>query len=383
MDDNDISITDEKGIMLKVSSNYGKHYGIDNSEILGKSVYELEKKKIFYPSVTNEVLREKKKVTLLQKNIFGQSMLVTGVPIFDENNKIKYVISFHSIDIANLCDFREKYEKMIEYMTAHYAEIMELKLKKMQTKEIISKSKKMNNIYKIITNIADTNANVLITGETGVGKNLFAKLIHKESNRVEKAFVEINCGTIPENLIESELFGYEKGSFTGADIKGKIGKVELANNGTLFLDEIGELPLNMQQKLLQVIQDKKIIRVGGTKYIDVDFRLVAATNKNLVELSEKGQFREDLYYRLNVVQITTPSLKEIPDDIPLLLEHFLKQYKTEYKVKQKKLSNTAIKLMQQYSWPGNIRELENLIKGLITLVPGSVIDEEHLPEYIK
>lgn len=382
MDDNDISITDEKGIMLKVSSNYGKHYGIDNSEILGKSVYELEKKKIFYPSVTNEVLREKKKVTLLQKNIFGQSMLVTGVPIFDENNKIKYVISFHSIDIANLCDFREKYEKMIEYMTAHYAEIMELKLKKMQTKEIISKSKKMNNIYKIITNIADTNANVLITGETGVGKNLFAKLIHKESNRVEKAFVEINCGTIPENLIESELFGYEKGSFTGADIKGKIGKVELANNGTLFLDEIGELPLNMQQKLLQVIQDKKIIRVGGTKYIDVDFRLVAATNKNLVELSEKGQFREDLYYRLNVVPIHIPPLRERMEDVLLLINHFLAENNKKYN-KFKVLTEDTTNALLSYYWPGNVRELENIMERLVLTTIEDKIDINNLPENIN
>jgi len=249
------------------------------------------------------------------------------------------------------------------------------------TKDIIGSSEKIQNIIRVAELVSNSTVSILINGDSGTGKELVARAIHYSGIRADKPFVAVNCAAIPENLVESELFGIEKGVAT--DVSQRIGKFEVANRGTIFLDEIGDLSLASQAKVLRVLQSNTVQRVGSSKSSKLDIRVISATNKNLKEEISNGNFREDLFYRLNVVQITTPSLKEIPEDIPLLLNYFLKQYSAEYKVKQKQLSNTAIKLMQQYSWPGNIRELENLIKRLITLVPNKIIDEEHLPDYIR
>ncbi|MCG8482507.1 MAG: sigma 54-interacting transcriptional regulator, partial [Clostridia bacterium] len=330
--ENDVTITDGKGIILKVSDSYEKHYDITKNEVIGKSIYELERRGVFSPSVTAIVLKEKRKATVMQKNKLGKNILTTGVPIFDEKiNEIKYIVSFNSIDIADLTSIQDKYEKLKQLMHQYYSEINELKLKEIEISGIIAKSASMESIFKMIINIADVDANVLITGETGVGKNLIGKLLHKKSNRSEGRFVEINCGAIPENLLESELFGYERGAFTGADKQGKSGKIYLAHKGTLFLDEIGELSFNMQKKLLQVIQEKKIMKVGGSEYINVDFRLIAATNKDLKKLVDKGEFREDLYYRLNVLPIHIPPLRERKEDILPLIMYFLGKSNKKYK----------------------------------------------------
>ncbi|MBR0600273.1 sigma-54 interaction domain-containing protein [Sinanaerobacter chloroacetimidivorans] len=380
--ENDITITDGKGIVLKVSDSYEGHFDVQKENIIGKSIYELEKTGVFSPSVTALVLKEKKKVTINQRNRHGEMIMVTGVPIVDDDNNIQYVVSFNSIDIAEISSFREKYEKLNKFLEQYFSEIKELRLKEIGLLGIISKSSSMENIFQTIINIADVNVNVLIMGETGVGKNLIAKLIHNKSSRCNCKFIELNCGAIPDNLIESELFGYEKGSFTGADNRGKTGLIELADKGTLFLDEIGELPLNLQKKLLQVIQEKKIMKVGATKYVDVDFRLITATNKDLKRLVEKREFREDLYYRLNVVPIEIPPLRERTDDILPLIIHFTDEFNIKYK-KNKKITQRTIDTLINYPWPGNVRELENLIERIVLTTIGDEIDIFNLPEQVR
>ena len=377
--ENDVTLTDGKGIVIRISDSYEKHYGVTKEDIIGKSIFSLESAGIFRPSVTAVVLEKKRKATILQKNKLGESILTTGVPIFGDNGEIQYVISFNSIDIANMTTLQEKYIKLTELMREYNAELNQLQMKEINNKQLIAKSRHMAGVVELISQIADTNANVLITGETGVGKSMIAKIIHQKSGRVDGPFIEINCGTIPENLIESELFGYEKGSFTGASNKGKVGKIELAKGGTLFLDEIGDLPLNMQIKLLEVIQEKSITRIGGLERIDVDFRLIAATNLNLKKNIKANLFREDLYYRLNVIPIQILPLRERTEDIAPLVLSFLDQFNNKYD-RNISLSPGALEVLEGQSWPGNIRQVENLVERLVIMAKHDRIDPEDLPD---
>ena len=244
---------------------------------------------------------------------------------------------------------------------------------------LIGKSKKMQEVYDLIEKVAASRVNVLVAGESGTGKELVAKAIHYNSERKDKPFIAVNCGAIPENLIESELFGHEKGSFTGA-IQQKSGLFEVANGGTLFLDEIGELPQSMQVKLLRVLQEREFRRVGGTKNIQVDVRLVAASNKNLEDEVEKGVFREDLFYRLNVIRIILPALRERRDDIPLLIEHF---YRNITGRERADITEGALRRMLDYHWPGNVRELENVVERCLVLGQSSQIEESCLPPQLQ
>ncbi|KAA0258124.1 sigma-54-dependent Fis family transcriptional regulator [Deferribacter autotrophicus] len=243
-----------------------------------------------------------------------------------------------------------------------------------------SKSKRMLEIYKLIGKVSTSNINILITGETGTGKEVIARLIHKKSIRANKPFVAINMAAIPQELIESELFGHVRGAFTGAN-SDKAGKFEEANYGTIFLDEISEMDLNLQVKLLRVLQEREITRLGSNKPIKLDVRVIAATNKNLEELIEKGKFREDLYYRLNVINIELPPLRERKEDIPILVSYFLQKYRY-IKNRQLSISNRALEKLISYHWPGNIRELENVIQHMIVQAGGDVIDISDMPEKI-
>jgi two-component system, NtrC family, nitrogen regulation response regulator NtrX len=250
--------------------------------------------------------------------------------------------------------------------------------KSLETEEVIlGNSKAINGILEIIDRVAPIETRVLITGENGTGKELVAKAIHKKSTRNDKAFIEVNCAAIPNELIESELFGHEKGSFTGA-IQQRIGKFELANKGTIFLDEIGDMSLQAQAKVLRAIEDNKIERVGGAKKIEIDVRIIAATNKNLKEEIEKGNFREDLFHRLNVIPIQIPPLRERIDDIPILVEHFTKEILTKHKKPIVKFGEDAIKYFQGLPWSGNIRELRNTIERIIILIDNKVITKKDI-----
>jgi Nif-specific regulatory protein len=240
-------------------------------------------------------------------------------------------------------------------------------------------SEKINRLLEMVRKVAQTDSTVLILGESGTGKSLIAKKIHLLSDRREKPFITINCAAIPENLLEAELFGYERGAFTGATTR-KKGKFELAEGGTVFLDEIGDMPLSLQAKLLRVIQDREVERLGGEKTIKVDVRIIAATNKDLQTLVRDGKFREDLYYRLNVVPIYIPPLRERKEDIPLLAEHFLEKFNRKYS-KSVRFSPEAIKTLMEYPWHGNVRELENIVERLVIMNEG-VIRDRDLPSHI-
>ena len=247
---------------------------------------------------------------------------------------------------------------------------------------LIGTSQKMLEVYAIIKRVSDTKTNILITGESGTGKELVARAIHYEGNRKDKPFVPINCGAIPENLLESELFGHQKGAFTGA-VANKSGLFEMANEGTIFLDEITEIPVQLQVKLLRVIQERNFRRVGSVEDISVDVRIIAASNKEIGKEVKEGRFREDLFYRLNVIPIHLPSLCERQEDIPLLSQHFLEKYCKELGKDIKKISGEAMEFLARYPYPGNIRELENIIERAVALEPTDIILPESLPEYIR
>jgi DNA-binding NtrC family response regulator len=247
---------------------------------------------------------------------------------------------------------------------------------------MIGKSSELNKVYTLISKVAPSKSTVLITGESGVGKEVAAKTIHDLSPRKDKSFIAVNCSAFPESLIESELFGHEKGAFTGADNIQK-GKFELAHGGTLFLDEIGEINLSTQVKLLRVIQERKIERIGSENPIDIDVRIIAATNRNLEDDVKNGKFRQDLYYRLNVVRIEIPPLRKRKEDIPLLIHSFLKEFNLENEKNIKGFNSKAIAALTKYSWPGNIRELKNCVESTVVLCSGDEIKLEDLPPTIK
>jgi Nif-specific regulatory protein len=247
---------------------------------------------------------------------------------------------------------------------------------------IIGNSSVMNDLYRIIERVAPTNSTVVIRGESGVGKELIAEAIHNASDRISKPFIKVNCSALPENLIESELFGHEKGSFTGA-ISSHIGRFEMANGGTIFLDEIGDLPLSIQVKLLRAIQQRQIERVGGNETIDIDVRIITATNRNLEEMIKKNLFREDFYYRINVFPIYVPALREHCTDIPILIDHFINKLNKRDCTNVKRITGGALDLLMMYSWPGNIRELENVIERSMILASDEVIHSYNLPPTLQ
>jgi two-component system response regulator PilR (NtrC family) len=247
---------------------------------------------------------------------------------------------------------------------------------------LVGNSEAMHKIFELIRKVSDSPTNVLVTGESGTGKEMVAKAIHYNSPLKDRPFVSVNCGAIPENLVESELFGHKKGSFTGA-IADKDGLFEVADGGTLFLDEIGELPLSSQVRILRAIQEKTVRRVGGTEDIKVEVRIIAATNRDLEFMVQQGTFRQDLYYRLNVINIRTPALRERRDDIPLLASHFLQKYSERFNKAIQTISKEAMDLLRKYDFPGNVRELENIIERTVALESGATVLPESLPQFVN
>ena len=247
--------------------------------------------------------------------------------------------------------------------------------------DIHGRSKPMQYVISLISSVAPKNANVLITGETGTGKEMIAKAIHYNSPRASKPFIKVNCGAFNEGVLESEIFGHEKGAFTGAIIK-RIGRFELANEGTIFLDEIGDMSLSTQIKLLRVLQEKEFERVGGNETIKVNIRVLAATHQDLKELIEEKRFRSDLYYRLNIVHLEIPPLRERKDDIPLLVSHFINKFNEENDYNIKGINKNAMQMLLNYTWPGNVRELENAVEAAMTLAPGDAIEAKYLPSFL-
>jgi DNA-binding NtrC family response regulator len=283
---------------------------------------------------------------------------------------------------------RERFALMVEKALERHALAFENKQLKdrLETRtrfdQMIGESEPMQRVYSLVDMVAESDVTVLLTGESGTGKELVARAIHHKSRRADGPFVTLNCGALPETLFESELFGYEKGAFTGATTN-KMGRFELADGGTLLLDEVGELSLKSQVDFLRVLETKEFRRLGGTKVVKVDTRIVAATNRNLEEAVKEGDFREDLYYRLNVIPIHLPPLRERGDDIPLLVDRFLGEFSAQHHRKAKEISRQALQLLRLYAWPGNIRQLRNLIERLVVTVKDPLIEPVHFPEEIQ
>jgi PAS domain S-box-containing protein len=373
-----IYVTDGEGNTIRSNPATEKNFCVSPGELVGKNVLDLEKEGIFRPSVVRKVLEVKAEQTIMQETRSGSVILTTGTPTFDEDGQITKVIC-NSRDVTELFKLRVQLKENEEKMQRYESELMQLRKKETSIEGFVTNSEVMNQIITMLHRISVFDSNVLITGESGTGKEVIAKAVHSLSLRENGPFIKVNCGAIPENLLESELFGYDSGAFTGAKKEGKPGYFELADRGTLLLDEIGELPISLQAKLLQAIQDKAIQRVGGTKKIPIDFRLVAATNRNLSEMVKDGRFREDLYYRLNVIPVEVPPLRERINDIPFLVQFFLDKYNQQYHL-FRKVETKAMKLFCQYDWPGNVRQLQNVIERLVVLSDDEVISEGNVQD---
>ncbi|PWW25586.1 transcriptional regulator with PAS, ATPase and Fis domain [Cytobacillus oceanisediminis] len=373
----DIMVTNSDGIIIKVSKGSGSHYDVEPEALLGQSVYELERKGVFKPAITPEVLMKKKKVILIQKAGSGKKILVTGIPVFNEVGNIEHIVSY-SYDVSELLVIKEYLNSVEEEMARVKSELDLLRKKSIKMDGIIADSLPMQNIAETIRRIRDVDVTVLLLGESGVGKSALAKWIHQNSIRKDGPFIEVNCSAIPESIFEAEFFGYEGGAFTGAKNKGKMGFAEMAKGGTLFLDEIGELSGHLQAKLLKFIQDKKFYRVGGTKPIHADFRLLAATNKDLEKAVQTKEFRQDLFFRLNVVPLKIPPLRERQEDLFALTQYFLQAISKRHN-RERHLDKALVDHLLQLEWKGNVRELENLMERMIVTSTSSIITKEDLP----
>ncbi len=374
-----IYITNRDGVTLRTNSAIERITGIPKEYYLNKNVDALVKRGILENSVTDKVIKSKRSVSLVQLNFSGKETLLTGNPVFDEQGEVESIVT-NIRDLSDLNNLQTALRKANELNKSYQEEIEKLKRSGpfIDGKTVVE-NKQMRSIYDTAKRIANVSATVLILGETGVGKDVLAKYIFHESERSRSGkYIKVNCGAIPANLLESELFGYAGGAFTGASKNGKPGMFEMADKGVLFLDEIGEMPLDLQVKLLRVIQEREIQRVGGTSTKKIDVRLIAATNRNLKEMVQEGKFREDLYYRLNVIPIAIPPLRERKEEIHSFIKIFLNDINVKYRMK-KELDAELISFFYRHHWPGNIRELSNLLEQIVLLNREDLLKIEHLP----
>ncbi|HEX3012618.1 MAG TPA: sigma 54-interacting transcriptional regulator [Syntrophomonadaceae bacterium] len=371
-----ILVTDGIGNVLMVNKAYERLTGIKVEEMRGKNMRELLNPEFMPRSAALMVLEEKKPITIPQQTRNGRNIMVTGSPVYNAKGEIDAVIT-NVRDITEIYQLRQELLKAQEMEKIYYSKFSAEKVK-----GPIAVSNAMQDIYSLAQKVSPVDVTVLILGESGVGKDVIARYIHEHSQRSNGPLITINCGAIPEQLLESELFGYVGGAFTGANKKGKTGLFEMAKGGTLFLDEIGELGLNLQVKILRAIESGEITRVGAVNPISTDVRILAATNRNLAGMVSRNEFREDLYYRLNVVQIEIPPLREHVEDIGPLSIYFLKGFNRRYN-QNKKLIYEVIRELEKYRWPGNIRELKNVIERMVVISSGEYIQLSDLPWYSK
>lgn len=364
-------ITDGEGRVLKVNKAYEEMSGIKGEEILGSNVKELEGKMISY-SASLITIRSGKPMTIEQTFYrTGRKAYISSTPIFDDNGNIVMIVS-NTRDFQMIEDLRRELSQKNEQVLEYEERMKTIAQQNVNQSQLLVNDPKMyDTIYKALK-VSDKDTTVLIQGETGTGKEMLANFIHQNSLRKDKIMLCLNCGAISKDLIETELFGYVGGAFTGGLPKGKPGYFEIADGGTLFLDEIGELPFNVQMKLLRTLQEKEIIRVGAGKPKKVDVRVIAATNRDLMKMVEQNEFRADLYYRLNVVNIEIPPLRERKQDIIPLADLFLKRFNDKFKT-NKSLSAYSYKMLEDYEWPGNVRELKNTIEKMVILSDEDII----------
>ncbi len=370
-----IYISDSSGMTLRVNSMYEKLTGLKREEMEGKLVTDLKNQGKYDVILNPDIVKTGEPKTAVQITKLGRKVILNGYPVFDKEGKVALVVTFVR-DVTVLSQLKVQIASQQELIDKLHRGVQHLSKK---TSPLIINCEKMLALLKMLDNIAKTDATVLLLGETGVGKDLLARRIHENSQRCNCSFFKVDCTTIPANLIESELFGYEPGAFSGASTKGKPGLVEMAANGTLFLDEIGELPYPMQGKLLRVLQDQEIMRLGSTRAKKVDVRFIAATSRNLEEAVRLGTFRIDLFYRLRVAVVDIPPLRERRKDIPYLVKYFLEKYNNKYK--RKIVFSTGVEeIFQNYKWPGNVREMENLIQSLVVTRDKEILEEADLPQ---
>lgn len=380
---------DRDGTVLMANAATSKIIGKLPEEIVGKNIREMESEMVYFPSVFNMAVKNKRPVTILQNCKDDMQVVVTGVPVLNEKGEITRVVAstrdieslVKQIDehgMAGMQALLEQLQNKTELADKYFNELRQLRMERNEEKRIKTHNREMGNVLELVKKVAPVDSNVLILGESGVGKDLVANMIHNLSARKLKPFVKVNCGAIPENILESELFGYEAGAFTGAQKDGKTGLFEIANEGTIFLNEISELPLNLQVKILHVIQEKSFIRVGGNQQIRVDVRILSASNQNLQDMTRAGTFRKDLFYRLNVIPILIPPLRERKEDIPDLVMTFLDGFNKKYN-RSKQLDPMTMRLLLRYDWPGNVRELENMMERVLVVSCDETIYPNDLP----
>lgn len=377
--DDGIFITNPDGIIIMVNKAVERSGGKLMGELVGRSIYDLENEGYCSEFATKKVLKTKNKNTIVQKLADGKEYLVTAIPCFDKDT-FSMVVACER-DISEIISLQEQLNQAEELKKKYEVELEGFKSNIPTLEDAVCASEAMSKVVILAQKLALVDSTVLIAGESGTGKEIIADHIYKNSKRKDKTFVKINCSAIPENLLESEMFGYEAGAFSGASEDGKPGYFEIANNGTIFLDEVGELPLKLQVKLLRVIQERKLVRIGGAKEIPLDIRIIAATNRDLKAMLVTGEFRKDLYYRLNVTTITVPPLRERKDDVLELVNHFLHLYNENHNM-NKKMSSQGLKILLNYHWPGNVRELENLIESLVITSEEDSISPEEVKEYL-
>lgn len=374
--DNAIIVIDCKGTVVYINRFYAERMGIKIEKLLGRNLYDIEPKaKLLRVMEEGGSYSENKVEYIKSLNIDSVGL---AFPLFNsDKEKIGACAIFKDVtEVVDLTRRLQKSKEMVQYLASQLEE-GELPI---SFQSYISQNKELKKTLSLAAKVANTNCTILIQGESGVGKEVMAKCIHNASNRRERPMIKVNCASIPENLLESELFGYEDGAFTGARKGGKLGKFELANKGTILLDEIGDMSLTMQSKLLRVLQEKELERVGGTKTIKLDVRVIAATNQNLEEMVEKNEFRSDLYYRLHVVPIHIPALRCRREDIMPLVRYFISRNSGSENVD---LTPGATRMLEEYGWPGNVRELQNVIEYAMMLRTGNIIEIKDFPQYLR
>lgn len=371
-----IMVSDGMGNVIRLNAALEKLIGVKRRDILGRNVADLVQEGVYETSAILQVIETGKTATVVIDHN-GRQLLITGSPVYNANSAMTAVVA-NIRDMSELNDLRQKLEQQQMIAEKYSKELAHIARQQSAQTSFVACSREMKTILATIHSISEVDSTVLISGESGTGKEMVVNEIYASSMRSYRPIIKVNCGAIPPALFESELFGYEDGAFTGARRKGKPGFFELAHMGTLFLDEVGELPLEMQVKLLRVLQEGEIIRIGGSKPISVDVRIIAATNRDLWEMTEEGTFRQDLYYRLNVINIEVPPLRQRRDDIIPLVMHMLERFNQKYG-KHKEIPIELGKVLRELPWRGNVRELENLIENLVVLCPEDVLTPEHLP----